>query len=31
VFENVVRFGERLTKDSPSVQIGGNTKGIVFT
>ena len=29
-FENVVRFGRRTTKDSQSVQIGGNTKDIVF-
>ena len=30
-FENVVRFGDHVTKDSPSVLIGGHTKDIVFT
>jgi len=29
-FENVVRFGNRITKDSPNILIGGNTKDIVF-
>ncbi len=29
-FENVVRYGRRLTPDAPHVAIGGNTKRIVF-
>ncbi len=29
-FEDVARFGRRVTRDSPNVRIGGNTKGIVF-
>jgi len=29
-FENVVRFGQPVTKDSPEVEVSGSAKGIEF-